>query len=167
MNDNHETGSGDNEAVAREALEPLRAWDGPDGDSSQRRADVTARLATAIQREQDLRDMAKVPLWRRRVTVPMPVAAAFLVAFIALSALAIGDRGKPGSNVEQATVSKQQDVLQIPSKDLDVRDSPPAQGTQPAVVAATDCQIQYREERIVVAGLGTIKSVQSYQCESE
>lgn len=157
------------ESAAERALAPLRALGPPGAETSagaRHRSRLEERLAGALAQEMDARTRARQPLWRRRVAVPLPAAAAFLLAFVALATLAVGNHlGQP--EIAEPGVVANPDRVIAEARPAPVNGAPSNERELEPSTSSADCQIQYYEEGIVVAGLGTIKSTQLYRCESE
>ncbi len=140
-----------------DALASLRDLKPPQGLREASRARLAEALANANGQAR------VVPIWRRRIAVPFPVAALFMVSLLALSAMQFQKSAGSKSEVESPPVSGREASP--------VQNSPSLRRGQPVRTTAAaepgGCELLFRQERLVIAGLGTLQSVQSYQCKSE
>lgn len=138
-----------------DALEPLRELEPP----LLTRQSNAARIAMELKKRKLGRRSRDRPWWQQRVTVPLPVAAMVALALVVLSILQVWNSGNRGHIGMAATQASRPSAANLPS---------PVEPEVPKPDSASvACEPVLYQEHTVIAGLGAIRSIQYYKCESE
>jgi len=121
--------------LIRDALAPLKEIGMPAGA----RASAERRIHASLAGDVACRDSIRTPWWRRRVSVPFPVAAGIVLFLVLLGTLQLWQLGH-GSTLSQREVA-----------------------FQPGPVTALASQPQYYEETLYVPGMGVINGERGYR----
>ncbi len=138
-----------------DVLRPLREL-GPPRSTQEGNA---ARIAVELSRMKPGRRIRDRSWWQKRVTVPLPVAAMVMFALVILSFLQMWNSGNRGHIGMAATQENRPSAANLPS--------PVAPEISKPNSGFVACEPVFYQEHTVIAGLGTIRSIQYYKCESE
>lgn len=136
-------------------LLPLQELQPPPETRKSNAMQISVELARL---KQNARQLHK-PLWRRTIAIPLPLVAVVALALVSLAILQIYESGNNAYN--KPVIANSPALSKTPSSD-----NIPQQPSE-AVSTTLPCEPLLYQEQTVVAGLGTIRSIQYYRCESE